>query len=69
MAIVNTMIPIPPNHCKKDLQKSTPCGMLSIPLMRCGSVLGLPIIVAPVVVTPDIASNQASVKFGIIPVK
>ena len=39
--------------------------MLSIPLGKFGRVFGLPIIVAPVVVTPDIDSNQASVKFGI----
>ena len=50
-------------------KKSIPWGILSIPLGKFGNVVGFPIIVAPVVVTPDIASNQASVKFGIVPLR
>ena len=38
-----------------------------MPFVKFGSVIELPIIVAPVVVTPDIDSNQASVKFGMAP--
>ena len=63
------MIPIPPTHWIKDLQNNTPLGRLSIPLGKFVRVTGLPNIVAPVVVTPDIASKNASVKFGIAPVK
>ena len=47
-----SIIPIPPNHCNKDLHKSMPFGKLSNPVMT----------VAPVVVTPLIDSKKAFVK-------
>ena len=59
--MVNTMIPMPPIHWRKDLQNRIPFGKLSIPLARFGSVSEFPRIEAPVVVTPDIDSNHASV--------
>ena len=52
-----------------DLQNRIPYGKLSIPFGKFGNVKGLPIIVAPVVVTPDIDSKKASVKFGIAPLR
>ena len=52
IATASTIIPIPPNHCNKDLQISTP----SVKFSKLG------ITVDPVVVIPLIASKKASVK-------
>ncbi|MBA7708933.1 hypothetical protein ES703_117838 [subsurface metagenome] len=61
------MIPMPPIHWMKARQKRIPRGMLSMPLARCGCRLTSPRIVAPVVVSPDMASKNASVKLGMAP--
>ena len=53
MASAKTIIPIPPNHCNKDLQ-------INIPSLRLSKLV---ITVAPVVVMPLIDSKKASVKF------
>ena len=55
------MIPIPPNHCVKDLQKRSPRGcelIQSIPGKQFG-LIEVEITVAPVVENPDIDSNHA----------
>ena len=49
-----TIIPIPPNHWRSDRQSNKPGGAVS----------KLTITVAPVVVIPDIASKNASVKLS-----
>jgi hypothetical protein len=54
-----TIIPIPPSHCVRLLQRRILCGSPST------SVITL----APVVVNPDIDSKQAFVKPGIDPEK
>ena len=59
MARNNTMMPKPPNHCITLRQNSMPCG--------CESMLFM--IVAPVVVNPDIDSKKASVTLSMAPVK
>ena len=48
-AIVKITIPRPPNHCKNERHKSILLGILSISVKM----------VAPVVVTPETASNNA----------
>ena len=57
IARVNKIIPIPPNHCVKHLQKRMPWGKLSISVKT----------VAPVVVKPEIVSKKASATFGMHP--
>ena len=56
------MIPIPPSHCVKDLQINRPFGWaliqsMVLPGIQFGLIAG-EITVAPVVVKPDIDSNQ-----------
>ena len=51
-AIVKNTIPRPPSHCVNERQNKMPCGRTST----------LSIMVAPVVVNPDIVSKKASVK-------
>ena len=64
MATENMMIPMPPIHWMKARQNRIPRGMLSMPLGRWGCRLTSPRMVAPVVVSPDMASKNASVKLG-----
>ena len=53
IAILKTMIPIPPINCVKDRQNNIPCGTSSI-----NKVDECPSTVAPVVVRPLIASKK-----------
>ena len=55
--MVKNTIPKPPIHCVSERQKSIPCGKHSTSL----------IIVAPVVVKPDMVSKKASVKLSMYP--
>ena len=59
IATVRTMIPIPPNHCISERQNRV-AWLIDSMFVK---------IVAPVVVNPDIVSKNASVKFGIAPLK
>ena len=57
MAMVKNTIPKPPIHWVRDRQKRMPCGKPST----------LSITVAPVVVSPDIVSKNASVTCWMYP--
>ena len=57
MAMVKNTMPSPPIHWVSERQKSSPCGRAST----------LSMMVAPVVVKPDIVSKKALVKSGTQP--
>ena len=59
MAIAKTIIPIPPNQCVILLQNRIPSGKISISF----------IIVAPVVVNPEVVSNTILENPSIVPVR
>ena len=69
IATENMMIPMPPIHWINARQKRIPRGMLSIPWGRWGWRVASPRMVAPVVVSPDMASKKASVKEVMAPDK